>query len=131
MLRPRTMLLTNALIGHNVPDPRFCDQNKMTVYVFLWCFIVCAFFVWSFCFRWMCELYLNYMFCVTLSLALVLHVMLCLTCYPFKLIVNVFYVMSYLSYVNSVYYDCFMYYTQFLVFMSAPYTTHESWHIKR
>ena len=50
--------------------------------------------------------------------------------YRFQMFDNVLTQIVCSCYVHSVYFSSSMYYTPFIVFMSAPYPTHESWHIK-
>ena len=56
---------------------------------------------------------------------------LCLIYNLSQMYVNIFIANFEFRYVNLVKFIVYMCYTPYLVFMSAPYPSHESWHIKR
>ena len=134
-LSPRTMIMANELNGLYAMDIRLCDQSKISVSFYFCYFIICVSVLWMF---WTPSMY---QVCMIHLFLLPVHVVfgryfhltlnLCLIYNLSQMYVNFFIANFEFRYVNLVKFIVYMCYTPYLVFMSAPYPSHESWHIKR
>ena len=123
-LRPRTMIMNITLIGLYAMDLRYCDQRMCNVFFFLVCVSRRFFHIW-----------MKFFFCLFYPVRCVSYfvfsLVLCIVYNPFEMCVNIFIVISHSCSINVVYLQTYICIAPFLVFMSAPYPTHESWHTKR